>query len=53
MLAIQLARKQDAFGIAAVGAVAADSGDQSGRPMPLDIGMLTTVRVGPMQRANP
>lgn len=53
MLAIQLTRKQDAFGIPAVGAVAADSGGQSGESVPLDIGMLTTVRIGPMQQAMP
>ena len=53
MLAIQLARSQDAFGIPAVGAVAADSGAQSGDSAPLDIGMLTTVRIGPAQSASP
>lgn len=53
MLAIQLSRNQEAFGIAAVGAVAADSGAQSGDSVPLDIGMLTTVRIGPLQQVAP
>ncbi|MET0820210.1 MAG: DUF4232 domain-containing protein [Aeromicrobium sp.] len=46
MIAVQLGRGQDAFGIPAVAAVAADSGAQSGDSVPLDIGMLTTVRIG-------
>ena len=53
MLALQLAQGQDAFGIPGVGEVAADSGDLSGQAMPLDIGILTTVRIGPVQAASP
>ncbi len=53
MLVIQLAQGQDAFGFPAVGEIAADSGDQSGQPAPLDIGIQTTVRIGPLQLAVP
>lgn len=53
MLVLQLAQGQDAFGVPAVGAVAADSGDVSGQAMPLDIGILTTVRIGPVQATTP
>jgi hypothetical protein len=52
MLALQMARGQDAWGIPAVGAVAADSGAQSGDSVPLDIGMLTTVRIGAVHQAS-
>ena len=53
MLVLQLAQGQDAFGVPAVGAVSADSGDLSGQAMPLDIGILTTVRIGPLQATTP
>lgn len=53
MLVLQLAQGQDAFGIPGVGTVAADSGDLSGQAMPLDIGILTTVRIGPVQASSP
>lgn len=53
MLVLQLAQGQDAFGVRGVGEVAGDSGDLSGQPMPLDIGILTTVRIGPVQAMAP
>lgn len=53
LLVLQLAQGQDAFGVPAVGAVATDSGDLSGQEMPLDIGILTTVRIGPVQATTP
>lgn len=53
LLVLQLAQGQDAFGIPGVGAVATDSGDPTGQAMPLDIGILTTVRIGPVQATTP
>lgn len=53
MLVLQLAQGQEAFGVPAVGAVAADSGDLSGQAVSLDIGILTTVRIGPVQATTP